>query len=53
MDNIRNYKEVFFDVYCCECKYEKVEEIEDPCNECLGYPCNENSHKPVKYEEKD
>lgn len=52
MDEVRNYKEVFFDMYCCECKYEKVDEVEDPCNECLCYPANENSHKPVKFEEK-
>lgn len=51
MDDIRNFKEVFFDVYCPQCKYKDVEEIEDPCNECLTYPANENSHKPIKFEE--
>ena len=22
----------------------------DPCNECLGEPCNKNSEKPIHYE---
>lgn len=46
------YKEVYFDQYCKTCKYEKVKESEDPCEECLSNPTNVYSHKPVKYEER-
>ena len=45
------YKEVYFDQYCKTCKYFDVENIKDPCNECLGEPSNLHSHKPVNYEE--
>ena len=43
MDEVKN---------CKECKHEKVDEVDDPCNECLTYPSNINSHKPVKFEER-
>ena len=46
------YKEVYFDPYCKECKYEKLKDEEDPCNECLTNPVNTYSHKPVNFEEK-
>lgn len=46
------YKEIYFDQYCKTCKYEKVKESEDPCEECLSNPTNVYSHKPVKYEER-
>ena len=52
MDDIRNDKEVDFAKYCKTCKYGKLPEHEDPCDDCLMHPCNENSHKPVKWEEK-
>lgn len=45
-------KEVYFDQYCKLCKYEKLSEDKDPCDECLSNPVNANSHKPVKFEEK-
>lgn len=45
-------KEVYFDEYCKKCKYEVLKEEEEPCYECLLYPVNQYSHKPVKYEEK-
>lgn len=48
----KQYKEVFFDIYCDQCEFKDTPEVEDPCNECLAYPANENSHKPVKYVEK-
>ena len=47
-----SYKEVYFDQYCKNCKYEKLKEIDDPCDECLNNPVNLYSHKPVMYEEK-
>lgn len=43
------FKEVDFATYCPKCKYEDVEDIKDPCNECLDYPMNENTVKPVNY----
>ena len=51
MDNVRNIKEVYFNQYCQKCTYKDVVEQDDPCNECLTYPSNENSHRPVKFEE--
>ena len=47
-----SYKEVYFDQYCKNCKYEKMKETDDPCDECLNNPENLYSHKPVMYEEK-
>lgn len=46
------YKEVYFHEYCKKCRYEKTEQHEEPCNECLLEPLNWNTHRPVKYEEK-
>lgn len=43
---------VFFDQYCENCKYEKLEESDYPCDECLEHPVNFGSHKPVRYENK-
>lgn len=45
-------KFVDFHKYCELCKYEKVDESEDPCDECLTYPVNTESLKPVRFEEK-
>ena len=47
------YKEVYFHEYCKKCKHEEVEDVKDPCNECLGEPTNLYSHKPIRFEEKD
>lgn len=46
------YKEVDFLKYCPECKYKNVDESEDPCDECLEYPTNAYSRKPVNFKEK-
>ena len=45
-------KIVAFDVWCETCKHRKLNEAQEPCNECLSYPMNEDSTKPVKWEEK-
>lgn len=45
-------KEVYFGEYCKKCKHNALKEEEEPCDECLRYPVNQYSHKPVKYEEK-
>lgn len=47
MEKIVNFHE-----YCPSCKYEKTDEAETPCNECLNNPSNEDSHKPIYYKEK-
>lgn len=41
-------KEVYFDQYCPTCKARDTPE-EDPCRECLTYPSNVESHKPVNW----
>ena len=47
------YKEVYFHEYCKKCKYEKHKETDEPCAECLCEAVNWNTHRPVKYEEKE
>ena len=47
LDN--EYKEVYFHKYCEKCKYKDVDDVKDPCNECLDEPANLYSHKPVKF----
>ena len=47
------YKEVYFHQYCKTCKYKTRSEVLDPCNECLDEPVNLNSHRPVRWEEKN
>lgn len=44
-------KEVRFDIYCKDCKYEKLEESEEPCFSCLVETVNMNSKKPVYFKE--
>lgn len=46
-------KEVYFDKYCPKCKHYEKSESEDPCYECLEDGWNSDSHKPVKFEEKE
>lgn len=46
-------KEVYFDHYCPLCKHEDLPETEDPCDDCLNYPSNVYSHKPIYFEPKD
>ena len=46
------YVFVDFHKYCPKCKHVNVNEVHDPCNECLEHPANENSEKPVKFEER-
>lgn len=46
-------KEVYFNQYCPTCMHRDVSETEDPCNDCLAHGNNEDSHKPIRYKEKD
>lgn len=52
---IGDNKEVFFQKYCPTCKHEAESEfdVESPCYECLDNPVNQDSHKPVNWEEKE
>ena len=43
---------VDFETYCKTCAYEKTDEAEKPCDECVGVPARENSRKPVNWKEK-
>ena len=45
-------KEVFFHEYCKKCVHENEPEDSDACNDCLNNPSNENSHKPIRFQEK-
>lgn len=47
-----DHREVNFYKYCPLCKYSELNSTDEPCDECLGYPENMYSEKPVKYEEK-
>lgn len=42
-------KFVDFNVYCSKCKYANCEEWDKPCDDCLEYPVNDDSHKPVRF----
>ena len=46
-------KEVYFNEYCIKCKYLNYPEEAEPCCYCLAEPYNLNSHKPVKFEERE
>lgn len=46
-----DYKEVYFMEYCKTCKHNTTSEDDEPCAECLSYPMNVHSHKPINYEE--
>lgn len=51
MDSNTANKEVLFWKYCVNCKHSRKAENEEPCWECLTNPVNDNSHRPVMYEE--
>lgn len=36
--------------WCKKCIHRLKRENEEPCNECLDYPSNEDSRRPVKFE---
>lgn len=45
-------KEVQYHKYCPKCKYLTKKENEEPCWECLTEFVNENSQKPLCFEER-
>lgn len=50
METIDHFVE--FDKYCKTCKFKDVKDTKggEPCNDCLSYPVNTDSRKPVRYE---
>lgn len=46
-------KEVHFDEWCPKCINWTKREYEEPCDDCLNYPCNQNSTKPLNFREKN
>lgn len=45
-------REVRFDLYCEKCAHKGVDDVKEPCNECLDNPMNVHTDRPIKYEEK-
>lgn len=41
---------VEFEKWCGTCKHKLVSAKDDPCDECVSSPMNEDSRKPVKWE---
>ena len=48
-----NTKEVLFNQFCSKCKYKDTKETDMPCDECLEYGHNDDSHKPIHFKEKE
>lgn len=44
-------KIVDFCAYCPDCVHWEKEGYEEPCNQCLNCPTNEDSRKPVEFKE--
>lgn len=50
MEDGYNEKEVYFGQYCVRCRFRKLPENEEPCEECLTNPMRYDSHRPLKFE---
>lgn len=48
---INEEKIVKYEEYCSQCRYKDLGENEEPCNECLTWPVNLYSRKPIKFKE--
>lgn len=46
-------KIVSFYYWCPKCVHRNKTGDEEPCSECLYFPVNQDSRKPVKFEEKE
>ena len=46
------FRLVDFEKYCNFCKFKDVDDTkgENPCNDCLNNPANEDSTRPVNFE---
>ena len=45
-------KIVEFENWCKKCVHCAKKENEEPCDECLEHSTNEDSHRPVKFQNK-
>lgn len=43
---------VQFDTWCSKCEHRKTKETDQPCHECLSYPIQTDSTKPIHFAEK-
>lgn len=50
---IGDLKEVYFDKYCTTCKHSELSQDNDICDECLSNQGNYDSHKPIRWKEKE
>lgn len=59
-------KEVRFDIFCPKCEFNALDKIDrsnsdgtifldycEECHDCLNNPTNTDSHKPVRFKEKN
>lgn len=46
-----NLNEIRFDRYCYRCKHKDLDEVKDPCNDCLDNGALLNTKKPLYFEE--
>ena len=46
-------KEVFFNIWCKKCEHFGKKEDEEPCDDCLNFGFNEDSHQPLYWKDKD
>ena len=42
---------VEYEKYCNKCLYSNKPDTEDPCDECLNNPINEDTRRPVNFKE--
>lgn len=42
-------KEVRFDIFCPLCTYKELDDGDDPCNDCLAHPSNQNTRIPQEF----
>lgn len=47
------YKEVDFNKYCPLCECYELNDFENPCDDCLTWPVNLNTSKPMHFKEKE
>ena len=45
-------KEVRYDLYCKQCKHEKLADYQNPCNECMTKFFRTDTDKPIHFEKK-
>ncbi len=43
---------VRYDLWCDKCQHKTIKENDEPCEECLDHPINENTERPINFKEK-